>query len=44
MNITVKINDKSYSLDVPESLSVEADEFFDKMDMDMNKGWQMNRW
>jgi len=44
MNITVEINDKSYSLEVPESLPVEAREFFDKMDLDMDKGWQMSRW
>ena len=44
MNITVEINDKSYSLEVPESLPGEAQEFFDKMDLDMDKGWQMSRW
>ena len=44
MNITVEINDKSYSLEVPESLPDEARDFFDKMDLDMDKGWQMSRW
>jgi hypothetical protein len=44
MNITVEFNDKSYALDVPGSLAVEADEFFAKMDGDMNCGWQMSRW
>ena len=44
MNITVEINDKSYSLEVPESLPAEAQKFFDKMDLDMDKGWQMSRW
>jgi hypothetical protein len=44
MNISVEINDKSYSLEVPETLSSDADEFFEKMDIDMDKGWQMSRW
>jgi hypothetical protein len=44
MNITVEFNDKSYALDVPGSLAVEAGEFFAKMDEDMNCGWQMSRW
>ena len=44
MNITVEFDDKSYALDVPESLAFEAGEFFTKMDGDMNCGWQMSRW
>jgi hypothetical protein len=44
MNITVEFDDKSYVLDVPETLAVEASEYFDKMDRDMNCGWQMSRW
>ena len=44
MNITVEIDDKSYDLDVPETLVLEAAEFFTKMDQDMNCGWQMSRW
>ena len=44
MNITVEFDDKSYVLDVPESLAQEAAEFFEKMDQDMNCGWQMSRW
>jgi hypothetical protein len=44
MNVTVEIDDKSYVLNVPEALSGEAEDFFDKMDQDMNCGWQMSRW
>jgi len=44
MNVTVEIDDKSYELNVPEALMLEADEFFEKMDKDMNCGWQMSRW
>jgi hypothetical protein len=44
MNVTVEIDDKSYELNVPETLTLEAVEFFDKMDKDMNCGWQMSRW
>ena len=44
MQINVEIDDKSYPLDVPETLSFEAVDFFEKMDSDMNCGWQMSRW
>lgn len=44
MDITVEFDDKSYLLDVPEGLTSEALEFFEKMDRDMNCGWQMSRW
>ena len=44
MNITVEFDDKSYVLDVPEALAIEAGDFFEKMDKDMNCGWQMSRW
>ena len=44
MNVTVEFDDKSYTLDVPAGLAAEATEFFEKMDRDMNCGWQMSRW
>lgn len=44
MQISIEFDDKSYALEVPESLVLEAAEFFDKMDRDMNCGWQMSRW
>jgi hypothetical protein len=44
MNVTVEFDDKSYVLDVPAGLALEAVDFFEKMDRDMNCGWQMSRW
>jgi hypothetical protein len=44
MKVTVEIDDKSYDLNVPEALTLEAVDFFEKMDKDMNCGWQMSRW
>ena len=44
MKISVEIDDKSYELDVPPGLPEEALDFFDKMDADMDCGWQMSRW
>ena len=44
MNVTIEFDDKSYVLDVPDTLAVEAVGFFDKMDSDMDCGWQMSRW
>ena len=44
MNITIEFDDKSYVLDVPDGLAIEATDFFDKMDRDMDCGWQMSRW
>ena len=44
MNINVEFDDKSYALDVPDALLVEATDFFEKMDADMDCGWQMSRW
>ncbi len=42
--LTIDFNDKCYSLSVPKSLVAEAQDFFEKMDMDMAGGWQMSRW
>ena len=44
MRVNVEIDDKSYELNVPEALMLEAADFFEKMDNDMNCGWQMSRW
>jgi hypothetical protein len=44
MKVEIEIDDKSYALDVPEALLQQADDFFAKMDADMNCGWQMSRW
>ena len=44
MKITVEIDDKSYELDVPAGLPGEAEDFFGRMDADMDRGWRMSRW
>lgn len=44
MILTAYINDKVYELDVPQSMhGKDGEEFFAKMDADMDKGWQMSR-
>lgn len=37
------VEDQVYSLNVPESLLTRASDFFDQLDRDMDKGWQMSR-
>lgn len=37
------IEEQVYELNVPEALIDQAQEFFDKMDQDMDQGWQMDR-
>ena len=44
MNVNVEFDDKSYSIDVPDNLLQEAQDFFAGMDQDMDHGWQMSRW
>lgn len=44
MILTAYINDKIYELDVPDAMhGKDGEEFFAKMDADMDKGWQMSR-
>ena len=43
-SLAVEIGDQNYQIDVPDDLPAEAHDFFDKMDSDMNCGWQMSRW
>lgn len=37
------IDDRSYEIRVPDSLLTQAGEFYEKLDKDMNGGWQMSR-
>jgi hypothetical protein len=37
------IDDQIYSLDVPDAVITEGEAFFDKLDRDMDNGWQMSR-
>ncbi|HHJ14691.1 MAG TPA: hypothetical protein ENJ79_10015 [Gammaproteobacteria bacterium] len=43
MILKVTIDDQTYDIEVPEHLLEEAGEFYDKMDADMDRGWQMSR-
>ncbi|NOX09256.1 MAG: hypothetical protein GXP22_07195 [Gammaproteobacteria bacterium] len=45
MILNVLVSDQAYSLDVPDEMMAECEEFFAGMDKDMDKGWQMSsRW
>lgn len=37
------IDDQLFELNVPEAFIAEAADFFDRMDRDMDQGWQMSR-
>ena len=37
------IDDQIYSLDVPDTVIAQGEEFFAELDRDLDKGWQMSR-
>jgi hypothetical protein len=43
MILKLTIDDQTYDIDVPEQIMQEAENFYAKMDKDMDKGWQMSR-
>jgi len=43
MILKVVIDDQVYPVNVPDRIISEADDFFRKIDKDMDKGWQMSR-
>jgi hypothetical protein len=43
MQLTVYIDEVSKTLELPDDLLQEGRDFFDKMDRDMDQGWQMSR-
>ena len=43
MLLTLHIDDKTQTIDIPESILSEGVDFFSMMDTDMDKGWQMSR-
>ena len=43
MILKVVIEDQIYPITVPEQIISEAGEFFDRIDKDMDNGWQMSR-
>ncbi len=43
MKLNIIVDGRSNAFNVPDNMLVEARDFFDKMDSDMDKGWQMSR-
>lgn len=43
MRLNAIVEDQVHALDVPEALLREACAFFDQLDADMERGWQMSR-
>lgn len=41
MELEINIDDKTSTIEVPDALLTEAEDFFQKMDQDMDRGWQM---
>ena len=41
MKLNVVVDDRVYSVEVPSDMLREAEEFFQKMNRDMDRGWQM---
>lgn len=41
--LNVTLNEKNYAINVPDEMLAEAEDFFQKMDRDMDRGWQMSR-
>lgn len=43
MRFKVIVGEQAYAVEVPEDLLEEARAFHDKLDRDMDRGWQMSR-
>ena len=43
MKLNVQINENSYQIDVPDEMLFRAESIYEKMDKDMDAGWQMSR-
>ena len=43
MKLNVHINENSYQIDVPDEMLMRAETIYEKMDKDMDAGWQMSR-
>jgi hypothetical protein len=41
--LKVIIENNAYAIEIPEEMLKEGEAFFQKMDQDMDKGWQMSR-
>ena len=43
MQLTLHIDDKTQTLELPEDIVKDGEDFFKIMDRDMDRGWQMSR-
>ena len=43
MILKIIVNEQTYPIKIPKEMLTEAEDFFQKMDTDMDKGWQMSR-
>jgi len=43
MILKLVIDDQTYDIEVSEQIMQEAEDFYAKMDSDMDQGWQMSR-
>ncbi len=43
MRLDVIVQDQVFGVEVPDELVTEAEEFFRRMDADMDRGWQVGR-
>lgn len=43
MKLNIIVEGRTSTFDVPDEILTEAKEFFDKLDSDMDAGWQMSR-
>ena len=43
MLLNVAIDERTYHIEPPPGMMTEAEEFFARMDADMDNGWQMSR-
>ena len=43
MILNIYVADSAYKVDVPQEVLEDGEDFFTKMDSDMDKGWQMSR-
>ncbi|MGB5396029.1 MAG: hypothetical protein WBN96_02685 [Gammaproteobacteria bacterium] len=43
MKLNIIVDGRANAFTVPDSLLVEAKDYFDKLNADMDKGWQMSR-
>lgn len=43
MILNIRIEDQNYPVEVPDEIIEEAGDYFQKLDQDMDRGWQMSR-